>query len=31
MNRYITFLKVLDLNSITKAAQSLGYTQSAVS
>ena len=31
MNRYIAFLKVLDLNSITKAAQTLGYTQSAVS
>ncbi len=31
MNRYIAFLKVLDLNSMTKAAQALGYTQSAVS
>ena len=31
MNRYVAFLKVLDLNSITKAAQTLGYTQSAVS
>jgi len=31
MNRYITFLKVLDLNSITKAAEALDYTQSAVS
>ena len=31
MNRYITFLKVLDLNSITKTAEALGYTQSAVS
>ncbi len=30
MNRYIALLKVLDLSSITKAAESLGYTQSAV-
>lgn len=30
MNKYIAFLKVLDFNSITKAADNLGYTQSAV-
>ncbi len=31
MNRYEVFLRVIDLNSITKAAQETGYTQSAVS
>lgn len=31
MERYIAFLKVLELGSFTKAADSLGYSQSAVS
>lgn len=31
MKRYIALLRVLDMNSITKAADALGYTQSAVS
>ncbi len=31
MNRYITFQKIVELGSFTRAAQALGYTQSAVS
>ena len=31
MQRYITLLRVIDLQNITKAAQEMGYTQSAVS
>lgn len=31
MNRYITFQKIVELGSFTKAAEALGYTQSAVS
>lgn len=31
MQRYEAFLRVIDLDSITKAAQEMGYTQSAVS
>ena len=31
MQRYITLLRVIDLQNITKAAQDMGYTQSAVS
>lgn len=31
MNRYEVFMKVIDKESFTKAAQELGYTQSAVS
>ncbi len=31
MNRYITFQRVVELGSFTKAAESLGYTQSSVS
>ena len=31
MDRYLAFLKVLELGSFTKAADALGYSQSAVS
>lgn len=31
MNRYITLQKIIELGSFTKAAEALGYTQSAVS
>ena len=31
MNRYIAFCKIMELNSFTKAAEALGYTQSGIS
>lgn len=31
MNRYIALQKIIELNSFTKAAEALGYTQSAIS
>ncbi len=31
MNRYSAFIKIIETGSFTKAAQELGYTQSAVS
>ena len=31
MNRYIAFLKVVEVGSFTKAAEILGYTQPAMS
>lgn len=31
MNRYIVLQKIIELNSFTKAADALGYTQSAIS
>ena len=31
MDRYATFMKIIELGSFTKAAEALGYTQSAVS
>lgn len=31
MNRYITLQKIIELGSFTKAAESLGYTQSSIS
>ena len=31
MNRYIALQKIIELGSFTKAAESLGYTQSSIS